>query len=434
MGGLLCGMGAFCYAELGTMWMQNGGDHVYLKHAFGMYASMCFSWTMALLSLPLCNSSIAAVFGEYVAKLALYDPSLPVSEQAIPSAWAVKITSMLIIVFAGFMNASSNRVGTLIQNVCTVAKLAALVLIAILGFISIGKYGAPNLTNVFENRVNPGATIGFVDFGKALLIALFPCSGFQNLNYVTGEVKNPRRTLPMAIAISVCIITCVYLFANIAYFAVLPLEVVATSKVVALELGVKMLGAPGAYIMCIFVALSALGAVNGTIIGNSRLLATAASEGILFPKTFAKLSPRQTPVNGIILSCVVAILLLIPDGGFEFLAPLYSFTNWTFYALTVGALIYLRRKSPNMERPFRVWTPLAYIFVILCVPIIALQCYEKEYSVSWGYIFYIFCLVFKTHFTNRIYLLHINRNSFWPSFPTSPPSCSWLYLPPSFTS
>jgi amino acid transporter len=192
---------------------------------------------------------------------------------------------------------------------------------------------------------------------------------------------NPKRTLPVAIAISVAIITAVYLLANISYFAILPLETVQVSKVIAIELGYKMLGTTGVYLICGFVALSALGAVNGTIIGNSRLFVTAAEDGILFPKFMAAMSPRNTPVRGIIASCVIMSLLLLPDGGFALLAPLYSYTTWAFYCVTVIALLHLRKKEPMMSRPFKVPSIVAYVFVALCIPIILLQFYDEDVSI-----------------------------------------------------
>lgn len=404
LGGLLCGMGAFCYAELGTMWMQNGGDHVYLKNAFGHYASLSFSWTTATLALPLCGSSIAAVFGDYVAKLIFFDKDLPLDEQPeIPSIYP-KLLAMSVIIFAGTVNAISAKLGTFVQNACTSAKLFILYLIAIVGVIYINKEECANFIQPWE-----GTSTSVLNWSRALLFALFPCGGFQNLNYMTGEVKNPKRTLPLAITISVIVIIKTYLMANIAYFAVLPLSLIGSTNVVAIELGLRVFGLRGLYMICGFVALSALGAVNGTVYSNSRLFAAAAQEGLLFPTTLSKLSNRGVPLYSIIVSCVIPCLLLLPDGGYVILAPLYSFTTWSFYALTVCALLYLRRTMPHASRPFRVFTPVAYLFLAVCIPVVCMQFYDAE-NVVRGIVINTSAVIFMTVPPAIIYYFKIYKH------------------------
>ena len=130
--------------------------------------------------------------------------------------------------------------------------------------------------------------------------------------------------------------------------------------------------------MALFVASSAFGAVNGCVYGNARIIAAAAGEGVFLPKSVSRLSSRGTPLNGILLSSLIHILLLIPDGGFTLLAPLYSFISWFWYASTVAALIWLRKKRPNMKRPFQIPLPIAITFCLVCVPILAFQFYDKD--------------------------------------------------------
>jgi amino acid transporter len=160
------------------------------------------------------------------------------------------------------------------------------------------------------------------------------------------------------------VITC-YELANIAYFAVLPVEIVRNSSTVAMQLGLRTMGAFGGYFMAAMVVCSTFGAINGNMWAASRLVVANAEEGTVFPKALGRIHPkRQSPVRAWILVAIMSMLLTLP-GDFTYLASIYAFLLWVFYFLTVVALLILRRTMADSPRPFKIWWPLACLFLVV---------------------------------------------------------------------
>ena len=174
---------------------------------------------------------------------------------------------------------------------------------------------------------------------------------------------NPKKTLPVAAVLSALTVMVLYVIANIAYIAILPLDLYKPSDVVGIQVGVAAFGSAGAYIFAMLVACSAFGAINGATFSNSRLIVAEASDGVLLPRFIANLSGRSTPVNALIFNTIICCLLLIP-GDFNFLADIYSFVVWNWYLITILALLWLRRIRPDAPRPFKVPIIFALIFLI----------------------------------------------------------------------
>lgn len=177
-------VGALCYAELGTMYPSNGGEKVYITKAFSKKLGMCFSWSTCLLALPISATAISTVFARYVANLALYDPAVDMANQRQAPEIVVKLIAAAAIAFVACVNGLSSKAGTAVQSIFTVIKVAALILVIGIGFVFMGK--GTHLTN-FQNAFE-GTSKDFLKFGKAMYVALFACSGFNNLNYSTAEL------------------------------------------------------------------------------------------------------------------------------------------------------------------------------------------------------------------------------------------------------
>lgn len=183
-----------------------------------------------------------------------------------------------------------------------------------------------------------------------------------------GELKNPEKKLPFALMISLSLVIVIYVSANLTYFAVLPLEVLRTTDIVATLVGEETMGRAGRVIIPIMVMLCAMGAVNGLIFANARLIATFASDGVIMPKFIAKMHPvRQTPIYALILTCFCCLVLVMLADSFAFLVNMYGFSTWLFFTLTTMGLLILRWKYPHMRRPFRVWTPVAVVFLLVSI-------------------------------------------------------------------
>ncbi|KAI8071458.1 amino acid permease-domain-containing protein [Gongronella butleri] len=367
VGGILSYLGALCYAELGTMITKSGGEYQYLRQAYGLCAGLTFTWSNLVLTNPIGTASIATVFAQYILQMAYFNPAQPNAQPDMPD-YAVKLVAIACIWVVVAFNCVGQKAGAYVQNIFTGAKLIAVVMIIIIGFVWLGKGGKDNLANAFV-----GSSTNALDYGTALYLALFAFNGWNNLNYGISEVKNPKKTLPLAISISCMLVTTVYVLCNVAYFATLPVSTVATSSTVAMQLGLETMGNAGAYFFALMVVLSTFGSVNGNIWAASRLVVTCANEDSVFIPSVLGHTKRQAPVWALILVGIISTIWTIP-GDFSYLAKMYSFTGWLFYGITISGLVYMRFKpaTKHMERSFKVWLPVPIFFCIIdCYLVVA---------------------------------------------------------------
>jgi amino acid transporter len=381
-------IGALCYAELGTMITKSGGEYQYLKSAYGLCMGLTFSWSNLLLTNPIGTASIATVFAQYILQMAYFDENDPTGQNVVMPEVAVKLVSIACIWIVVLFNCFGRKAGAIVSNVFTAAKLVALVMIIIIGWVWLGKGHTENFQDAFK-----GSSTNALSYGTAMYMALFSYNGWNNLNYGISEVKNPKRTLPLAITISCSIVTMVYVLGNIAYFATLPVETVETSSTVAMQLGLVTMGKGGAYFFALMVVFSTFGAVNGNVWAASRLVTTAANEdSVYLPPIFGRLNEkRQTPTLALVLVGIIATIWCIP-GDFTYLAKMYSFTGWLFYGFTVFGLILMRfkKKTRHLHRPFKVFLPIAIFFVIIDIYLVIAPLIDAG---SEGVYQYIICIV-----------------------------------------
>jgi len=354
LAGLLALTGALCYAELGTMIPASGGEHPYLALAYGKLISFLFSWTAILVQKPGSLSIICVVFADYFCKLIYSDKEV--------SAFMSKLVAVICLIVLTIINCLSSKLSRWIQNIFTMLKLVALAIIGILGFgVLITGPMTDNFNDIFKgSSKNPGS------YALALYSALWAYDGWNNLNLVTGELKNPKRNLPKALKIGCFSVITSYLIANVAYYAVLSAEVAKTSKTIVSDFGRTLFGPFIGHLLILTVILSTFGAANASMYTGSRLIQVTASQGQL-PKTFAKISSHfDTPVNGTILQTFFSIFYVI-TGSYNTLVNLYSTSTWIFYGLCVLGLLVLRFTQPHMDRPYRVWftTPLIFVSVVI---------------------------------------------------------------------
>lgn len=217
---------------------------------------------------------------------------------------------------------------------------------------------------------------------------LWAFDGWNNVNYITGEMRNPSRDLPRILAIAVPTVTLCYLLINLAYLAVLPSAVVATSPSIALDFGRAALGQAGAIAIPLCVSLSTFGALSGSLYTSARVVRAAARSGEL-PPLFAKLHPtRGTPVAGIWSQAVLGAVL-VAAGDFSTLVNAFSAVAWTFYGAAVGSILVLRRQHScsGSDATFRVWTPSIYFFVTLSAALVVISVVQEPFSAGLGVVF-----------------------------------------------
>jgi APA family basic amino acid/polyamine antiporter len=375
IGGIVSLFGATIYAELGAMYPETGGPYIYLKEIYGEFIAFIYGWsTMAVINTA-AIASIAFVCGNY----AEYFMHLPRFAPAIEHAFkwhipyladiyplenaGVKGLSILILLALTLVNYMSTRWGNGIQFVATALKALALVLV-IGGILLSGKGHPANfVTNAPD--FHPRAFLIFVAVMAATSGAFSSYDGWYNINMVAGEVIDPQRNLSRSLFIGLGACIAIYLLVNLAYLYVLPIGVMAGSSMVAADAMEKALGVSGAGIVAGLIIVSAFGATQNNLLTNARIVFAMGEERAFFPWT-GRVHPRWgTPGNSMILMGVWSILFVL-SGSFDVLADIFVFMSWVFYGLTAIGLFILRRKKPDLPRPYRAWGyPLATLAFIV---------------------------------------------------------------------
>jgi amino acid transporter len=322
-----------CFAELATMFPQAGGVYVYLREAFGPGVAFVYDWTFLIVN-PASWAAIAVVFGEYFTRLVPLGPDGP------------KLAASALVLFVTVANYVSLRFASAVQGAATAAKLLGLAALIIALFAwGDGAHGALAAPLQFSLPA-PGATF------TALLAVFFTYDGVANAAAAFGEARNPSRTVPLALLLGLLAVGSLYVATNAAYLYVLPLDVMARSPLVAADAVQRIAGPTGVALIAACVAISAFGAVASTAIADSRVFFAAAADRLFFARVGA-IHPRYgTPHVAVSLSGALALAYLW-IGSFEELAAQFILGLWPFQLLCVVGLIRLRRRRPDLPRPFR---------------------------------------------------------------------------------
>ncbi|XP_057692255.1 asc-type amino acid transporter 1 [Corythoichthys intestinalis] len=351
LGGGIAALGSLCYAELGVAIPKSGGDYAYVTEIFGGLLGFLLLWSAVLIMYPTTLAVIALTFSSYVLQ--------PVFPECAPPYAATRVLSATCLLLLTWVNCSSVRLATRIQDIFTVGKLLALGLIIAVGLVQIfnGNFEALTPQMVFSMDRTP--SVG--QMALAFLQASFAFSGWNFLNYVTEEVVDPRRNLPRAIYISIPLVTLVYTLTNMAYFSSMSSDELLSSNAVAVTFGEKLLGV-FSVIMPISVALSTFGGINGYLFTSSRLCFSGAREGHL-PSLLAMIHVKKcTPIPALLVCCTAAMVILC-IGETHNLINYVSFINYLSYGVTIAGLLFYRWKKPNLYRPIKVHllVPVCYL-------------------------------------------------------------------------
>uniref|UniRef100_U5EHX8 Putative amino acid transporter n=1 Tax=Corethrella appendiculata TaxID=1370023 RepID=U5EHX8_9DIPT len=369
LSGVLSMVGALCYAELGTMIPKSGGDYAYISVAFGPLPAFLYLWVALLILVPTGNAITALTFAQY-----LLQPTWPTCD---PPYEAVRLLAALITCLLSVINCYNVKWVTRVTDIFTGTKILALLIIVAAGACYLLSGNTELLEDPFSNlQTSPGY------IALAFYSGLFSYSGWNYLNFVTEELKNPYKNLPRAICISMPMVTIIYVITNIAYFSVLSTDEILSSQAVAVTFGEKMLGYM-AWCMPLFVACSTFGSLNGAIFASSRLFFVGARNGHL-PAAISLINVNcLTPIPSIIFMCVITLVLL-------FIKDVYSLINYVsfveafFTLISVSGLLWLRRKHPELKRPIKVNLILPIIFLITCGFLVISSCYVSPIEVGVG--------------------------------------------------
>jgi basic amino acid/polyamine antiporter, APA family len=358
LGGVITLCGALSLAELAAAMPRAGGVFVYLRETFGPGVAFLFGWTI-LLAEPAATAAIALVFAEYLGRLVRLTPV---------GIRLVAATLILLVAAAGYR---SVRGAGAIQSVATAGKVAALLALVAAAFL----LGDGNAGAFGEGAASTATSVRWGSVGLGLVAALWAYTAWHDLGFIAGEVRDPARTLPRALVTGIGIVVLVYLAANAAYLYVLPFDTLRTSPLVASDTMVRVLGEAGADGVAAMVMVSTLGALNGTILVNPRVFYAMANEGLLF-RPLGRVHPRfGTPHVSITVYALLA-LVFVWSRSFEQLIESFVLGTWPWLALTVAAVMVLRRRQPDLVRPYRTpgypLVPLVFIAGTLLVVTTAL--------------------------------------------------------------
>jgi APA family basic amino acid/polyamine antiporter len=342
-GGLFALCGALTLAELSGAFPQTGGMYVFIREGWGRLPAFLFGWAELSLIRAASLGAISTTFSEYLLRVLGYDPSV-----APYSDWVHYVAALAILLTATF-----NYVGVswsaLVSNLTTLAKYGGLLFIILLAFA----VGLPRTGGHYTPAV-PEGSFHIAAFGLALVSVLWAFDGWADLSFVSGEVKDPRRNLPRAILIGTSAVIAIYLLANLAYLAVLPVEEIRRSRLVAADVAQRLVGAPGVVFVAITVMLSTFGTLNATLLTAPRVFFAMARDGLFFRRV-AEVHPRfGTPFVSIVLTTLLGVMFVLLR-TFEQLADTFVTAIVPFYALAVAS-IFVVRKRAGYDPPFR--TPL----------------------------------------------------------------------------
>ncbi|CAI9734853.1 large neutral amino acids transporter small subunit 1-like [Octopus vulgaris] len=381
---MLC---ALCYAELGASIPESGGEYIYIKRAFGDFAGFVCLWINFLLVCPVGIAAASLIFTTYLLKPIFSDCDIPES--------GLRLISALVVMLLIMLNCINVKLVTRLQLIITFSKIIALLIIIVIGFYWIGTGNNENLKNTFtgtDYRIGPIALSFYSGF--------WAYSGWSYLNFLTGELVNPNRNLPLAILISMSLVITVYLIANVAYLGVLSPFEMLKSTAVAVTFAEQTLG-PASWVMPILIAISVIGMINGTSLSMSRLFFVGAQNNHM-PKIISMITRKNlTPAPSLLIILLLS-LSYQQSGDIFFLIEMEGFGFATVLVMVFAGQVYLRRKEPKLLRPIKVPVALPIILFFVSLIIVALTFYEKPYEslfatgvVAVGCLIYLFCVRWK---------------------------------------
>ena len=351
-GGIVSLFGALSVAELGAAMPRAGGQYVYLSEAYGPVWGYLYGWSAVAVINTASIAAVGVAFSEY---LRFFFPITDISIKGIAVATIVLLT---------IINILDVKSGARFQNLFTISKLGAIFGIIILGLVMEGGSNQ-NLSPFFSDQ---SFTELVGPLGLAMVSVLWTFDGWIFITYVAGEVKNPGRNIPLSLIFCMLIVVSIYLLLNYVLIYTLGFTGMNGSDLVVSDAASVFLGNKGAAIVTLIILISLIGANNGFVLTSARINYAMAKDKLFFHQA-SQIHPRfKSPANALIIQCVWACLLTF-TGTFNQLITYIIFASWIFYGMSAGAVIILRNKKPDMERPYKtpVYPLIPIIFILFAI-------------------------------------------------------------------
>lgn len=338
IGGVLALFGALTVAELAAASPRSGGLFAYIDEAFGPMPAFLFGWSQLSVIRASALGSIATIFAEYLGYFTKFTP------QEVRYAAAATILVVALINYLGVKHASR------VMGVATIAKYAGMVGLVVLAFT----VGDGNWSNFSHSGAATATTFSVSMVASALVSIMWAYDGWADLSYIGGEIKDPGRNFPLALIGGTFLIIAIYLLLNAAYIYLVPVSEMAGQPLIAATAAARipLLGGAGAGIVSAIVMISCFGTLNGSMLTNPRIFFAMADRGLFF-KEVARVSPKfQTPSVAIWLAAVLGCVYVMFN-DFQQLADRFVLGIWPFYILAILGVFVMRRKRPDLERPYK---------------------------------------------------------------------------------
>jgi APA family basic amino acid/polyamine antiporter len=359
------------------MFPKAGGQYVYLKESYNKLIAFLYGWSFFAVIQTGTIAAVGVAFSKFTAYLipAVSEDNILFTVAGLKIS-AAQVVSIVLIVILTFINTRGVRSGKIIQNTFTLTKLASLFGLIIFGFIMLkpGVWHA-NWTDAWHlQKLNIDGTFSQYALGAALgaiaaamVGSIFSSDAWNNVTFVAGEMRNPKRDVALSLFFGTLIVTIIYISANMVYTSVLPLHDIATAAKdrVGVAASQAIFGDAGTKIIAIMIMISTFGCNNGLILAGARVYYTMAKDGLFFKKT-GTLNTAGVPQFGLWIQCLVASILCL-SGKYGDLLDMISFVVVIFYVLTIIGIYILRVKRPDAERPYKAfgYPILPAIYIIM---------------------------------------------------------------------
>jgi APA family basic amino acid/polyamine antiporter len=399
--GLITVFAALSYGELAGMMPNAGGQYVYIQRAYGRMMSFLYGWTVFTVIQTGVIAAVAVAFAKYTA---VFFPELNNVILTIGEKFQINYGQILAIVsifFLTFINTKGIQNGKIIQLIFTSAKLFALFALIVLG-LAIGlktdtlshnfvdMWSASKTTISDSGIITVAPLAGFAlagAMGATIINSLFSSDAWNNVTFIAAEIKDPKKNIPRSLFLGTLIVTIIYILANLAYLALLPIKgspeatdafgqgiMFASNDRVGAGAASVIFGGLGVSLMAVLIMISTFGCNNGLILAGSRLFYAMSKDGLFFKKA-EKLNSFQVPGIALWIQCIWASLLCL-SGKYSDLLVYSTFASLLFYILTIAGIFILRKKEPDTERPYKAFgypvIPIIYILVTsaICVDLL----------------------------------------------------------------
>nr|WP_325534584.1 amino acid permease [Chitinophaga sp.] len=395
LAGIVTLIAALSYGELSGMYPKAGGQYVYLREAYNPFIAFLFGWTQFGVIQTGTIAAVAVAFAKFTAYLIPgFSEKNILLDLGVVQISAAQVVAIISIILLTFINTRGVKHGKVIQTVFTLAKLLSLFGLIIFGLLLGARHEiwTANWQQPWEHfsLMDDGAvvkTLTGLSFFGAIAVSmkgsLFSSDAWNNVTFIAAEIKNPAKNIGRSLFLGTLIVTIIYVSCNLMYMAVLPLHDIAfaANDRVGVAAAEKIFGGTGSLIIAVMIMISTFGCNNGLILSGARIYYTMAQDGLFFRKA-GTLNKNSVPGHGLWIQCIWASLLCL-TGRYNDLLALVIFGVLIFYVLTILGIFILRKKRPDVERPYKAFgypvLPVIYMIVALSLAVLLLV-FETSYT------------------------------------------------------